>query len=116
VSTGTRATATPDAVATAAAVADALTRLGPTRDDVVDALLALGITGAIGDPTECPVARYLDDCFPGTRYEVSACDVYDRFTLLKGDGPIYVHPPLAVELFIDAFDRGAFPELVRTRD
>jgi hypothetical protein len=92
-----------------------LAELGDTKDAIVDSLLLLGFSGTPGNSTDCPLARYLNHAFPGAEFDVSGLTIFDRQTL---DGPfgdaVELTPPPPIEAFIEVFDSGDVPELVRS--
>jgi hypothetical protein len=47
-----------------------LAMLGRTADEVAGALRHLGVQGRRGNPLDCPLARFLDRCFPGEQWAV----------------------------------------------
>jgi hypothetical protein len=95
---------------TVEALRDTLTRLGQSVAEVADALLARGITGKPYSPTECPIARYLEEVFD-VGFEVSGEWVwaYTQDTLCH---VVQMTTPVPIERFIDAFDRHDIPELI----
>lgn len=80
-----------------------LTALGATGDEVAATLTTLGVKGQPCSGDRCPVARYL--------YAEGVVHIgVDRWTLTLPAGPVNV--PAAIAEFVDAFDRGAHPDLI----
>lgn len=85
-----------------------LHQLGPTRDEVAKKLRQWGCRGYLEASTGCPVARYLRRMgWP------SALVSADRSvaTLGRGASAVEARNPTPVQLFIEDFDAGAFPDL-----
>lgn len=87
-------------------VEKALDALGRDNSEIADTLFRLGITGIPGSMTECPVARYLNRCFPGSRFSVDGADIWDRNAVMPE-----VITPAAVTAFVMVFDHNGAPEL-----
>lgn len=104
---------TPDDIR-AQAVA-ALAELGCTANEIADHLSALGITGVQEGATDCPIAGYLRQRFPG--WQVGVCEekahISPAGVAIWVLAPVDVDLPEAVRWFIERFDRGAYPHLIQ---
>lgn len=88
----------------------ALWRLGKTPEEVAANLELGGWLGLRHDAGACPVARYLAAVLPNASgAEVSR---YEAAVLFTDRPDVEANLPRAVADFIEAFDDGAFPELV----
>ncbi len=89
-----------------------LVALGGTADEIADTLDAGGWRGLQYDAEACPVSRYLTAV--GTRIHGAAVGTYQA-TVHTLDGPVTeIDLPPAVAAFVQAFDRGDYPDLVVT--
>jgi hypothetical protein len=96
---------------TAAHARRLLDELGRTGPDVAAALENGGHYGALEDCGTCPVAVYLLRCDLGLT-EVLV-DVGQIELTFSGGSTVYLDTPEPVGQFIQAFDNGAHPELVK---
>jgi hypothetical protein len=90
-----------------------LTGLGDTADLVAGSLLRAGVTGTRGLCTACPVAVYLAVNLPEVEEARVSSDLEMQVDLFLAGGRRAVVPqPLAVSLFVSAFDLGYYDDLV----
>jgi hypothetical protein len=88
------------------AVLDRLTDLGDTADQVAQALFELGIRGYPGSSIACPVATWLEQCYPGHQWAVSSAETH-----ALSDKNVIIKNPAQVTQFIEAFDLGKYADL-----
>lgn len=92
-------------------VREYLLSLGDTPDQVAQTLQAQGIKGRRGSSCFCPLAVALNN-----RYGESAQAFVSHTDVMLYDGPesannYLVVNPLQIADFVEAFDRGIYPEL-----
>ena len=88
----------------------ALTSLGSSADDVADTLESGGWRGLRQDAGTCPVTLYLTAVMPDT---LGAAVGTGQATVHPVDGrDVEIDLPPAVADFVQAFDGGAYPDLV----
>lgn len=83
-----------------------LRELGVFPSEVADALKARGIKGEKGNPTSCPIAKFLDSEFPDN-WSVGAHNARGTVEGL----PVSLTLPMGCVRFIDNFDRGRYTDL-----
>jgi hypothetical protein len=88
-----------------------LDALGKNADEVAAALRAQGVQGVPNTVRFLnPIVRYAQAQLGGTPTGVV---LDDTLTLTFPDGQVHQEPvPPAVREFLDAFDRGAYPDLI----
>lgn len=89
---------------------DALKRLGTSESAIAAGLKNMGYKGD-HDPTSCPVANYLRDQFPGESVRVGGGGWSENWLQVNGAGFTYEETPIAVKVFVSAFDSGRHKEL-----
>lgn len=91
--------------------------LGSTSKEIADHLAVKGIKGYPKDPCQCPIAKYIRTMFPDYDVEVNIND--SNFVCVE----VYSHKDSMIELvavdpcvesFVNDFDAGRFPMLVKT--
>jgi hypothetical protein len=87
-----------------------LNELG-SADAIADKLLKDGYEGNQGEPTSCPIARFLDDKISGME-EIADMKVSVNGPDVKIVGDGSVPSPRHVGDFVSNFDDGDFPDLV----
>lgn len=93
-------------------VTAALRSLGSTADDVADMLDGGGCRGLRHDAGACPVSLFLTAVLPDVR---GAAVGAGQATVFPVAGPdLEIDLPAAVATFVEAFDNGAYPDLVVT--
>ncbi len=102
----------PGLAALADEVDAALAALGDDVEAVADALTVSGVRGLVGDPEQCPVARWLRGRFPALG---PVRVMPDRWRAVSGPWPSGAIP-WAVRMFIGRFDAGMYPTLVDEAD
>ena len=89
-------------------IATALRALGKTEKEVAETLRRAGVRGAPMKPCGCPVAIWLTaQCGEATRVSVPPWHPSRPSRLHANDIPL--PPPVA--RFVEAFDRGYYPDL-----
>jgi hypothetical protein len=89
---------------------EAVTSLGNTAEGVAKTLRSRGFTGRRGISADCPIAHYLEACLGRVDPQV----LHNRIDVAGANGHRLTMPPTpAVLEFVDAFDHGRYPELVR---
>lgn len=92
----------------------ALTKLGPDLPGVLNELRRTGITGQRGNSCECPIAHYLHKATGDHGLHVGAEIVFYSSAGLAFDKVVDLK--YAQRSFIDAFDRGSYPDLQETEE
>ena len=98
--------------------ADLLAALGGTGPDVATSLADYEVRGRPRDPHGCAVAVYLRAVL-GADPRIKAVKVSEtsvRVTLMERRRGVQVSSPRAVRGFIESFDHGLFPSLIRPAD
>jgi hypothetical protein len=87
-------------------IQEALDALPDTPGAIADLLVERGIKGKRDNEWECPAARYVKEAAKPTAPNADVTVV----TEIAVDGETWEIPD-ALNLFIDAFDKGEFPDL-----
>jgi hypothetical protein len=87
---------------------DRLAQLGPDPATIADRLHAAGIRGRRYNARCCPISNYLSAQTGLTRVDTGGGRIY----IGAGSCLITLTTPLPVALFVRAFDKGAYPDLV----
>lgn len=86
-----------------------LAALGTSARAVAKNLRALGIKGEMEEPSSCPLANYLTKDDPNGMAEV--CN--DEITVWSGAVWVTFDTPGHLSTFVENFDKGQYPGLVR---
>src|SRR4051812_9702205 len=89
---------------------EAVSALGDTAEGVAKTLRSRNFTGRPGIAADCPIAHYLEACLGNVDPHVLATRIDVAGT---AGHRIVVTPTPAVLAFVDAFDHGRYPDLVR---
>lgn len=84
--------------------------LGRGRNQIAKSLEEKKIQGFTLHGSLCPVAQYLKKKFPG--YNV--CAEAETISLVNSKSTISVKTPFCVRSFMDYFDSGRYPSLLKT--
>ena len=95
----------------------ALAKLGQTPDQIAKSLKTLGIVGTICEPTTCPLAIYLGQVLPprgntGQGYWQVGGDWIEGIDRESLELVVELETSPALQVFIDRFDKGQYPDLV----
>jgi hypothetical protein len=102
----------PQYLASPEGLKEALSALGETADEIAASLQAQGIKGERSDAQCCPVARYLDQRFPGWEPDVQGA--YVSISHYEHGNHPGIHHEVDVEsiaAFVEAFDDEQYPAL-----
>ena len=90
-------------------LAAALKGLGANKKIIAKTLAAKKIKGIPCDVNNCPIATYIKKLFPKTTVEV-----YDSVIIFfKDKEKVRVKLSVAIDAFMEDFDDGKYPELVK---
>lgn len=84
-----------------------LKSLGKGKHKIAESLKKKRIKGRIRIPLSCPISKFLKKKFPEVVFKVGETGIF------WNDTELGVEPPFAIKMFIKAFDKGKYPNLVQ---